>query len=67
MLRDLLMYAYSGISVKEYAEIFASGLLTQLSEGFRLDLADTLSGNVKLLSDFFKGVGTVAANSIAEL
>jgi len=30
--------------------------MTQLSQGLRLNLANTFSGNIKLLTDLFKGV-----------
>ena len=37
----------------EFAGVF---VFAQFGEGFRLDLADTLTGDTELLADFFEGV-----------
>ncbi len=40
---------------QEILQTFASGRMTQFAQRFRLDLANTLTGNIKFLSYFFQG------------
>ena len=46
-------------------ELLASRRVTELAQSLRLDLADTLTGDVELLADLLKGVGMAVGESEA--
>ena len=48
------MICMSDTSVKEILDFFASAGVTELTESLGSDLADTLTGNIEFLTDFFK-------------
>jgi hypothetical protein len=43
-------------ALKEAAQLFGTGRVTQLAQGLGFDLADALAGDVELLADFFQRV-----------
>ena len=51
---DSPLYDFFLLSVKEVLDLLASAWVTELSESLCFDLADTLTGYVETLSNFFE-------------
>lgn len=54
-------------SIQKILELFAAARVAQLSQCFRLNLADALAGDVKFLADLLKGAGAPVNDAEAKL